>query len=137
MDRFQMAADELSLLNRIKALEEELRHLKGQQIHEGLFGAPMKWIEVHSNQMGGYFLVKERFPLYQTPKVVARASGMDVAVIHHREPDRVEQIHLTALKARKAYEAFRGEGAQPLHVAWGVAAHAPWTPELETMLRAI
>lgn len=133
MDRFELAHREFAILGHIRLLEAELNTVRAEQAKDLVLGAPMKWIEVHSLRTGGVLKIRETLPLHPEP-IITR-----VGVLHiEYRPQPVEvTVHLSPQKAKKVYEVFRGKGAEPLFIAGGVAAHAPWSPKLEAMLRAI
>lgn len=134
-NRFDLAAKEVALLVAIAELEGQLRTVRAEQAQDDVFGSPMKWIEVHFiRETGGSFQVRETLPLYGEPRVERWGMG---GAVHHRPDPVVTTVHLNPSKARRVYETFRAEGAQPLHIgAAGVAAHAPWSKELEELLRS-
>lgn len=135
MDRFKLAATELSLIAEMKNLERKLQVLRAEMAKDSILGDPMKWIEVHYMRgTGGCLRIRETRPLYPTP-IVDRTLGEPV--VRFRDPPVEVTVHLDPAKARRVYETFRGEGASPLYTpANGVAVHAPWSQELEALLRS-
>lgn len=135
MNRFELATTELTLLAEMQELERKLQVLRADMAQDSTLGAPMKWIEVHfMRATGGILRIRETLPLYKEPWTEPVGFGR---VTHYRPLPIEVTIHLNPSRAQRVYETFRGEGGQPLYTpANGVAAHAPWSQELEDLLRS-